>query len=316
MSLIAIFFYIFIAVVFIAVFLFWIARLLFYRLLIQLLVVEKKIENQHIPEILTIILVILKLCDVIHWSWWGVATPLFAFIVLKFLAIFFPLESLYERYLDLTLPKKRKQEDVDVQQECDALIEEIVAKLSQGEEIKEIPLEFIAEIKETLARIKRYEYKYISCYDLLTWLSFNKATNNKTIQLENPNLKTFEYSLVDVSMSGYFIAESNFFEIPNANKEVNDILIDNSKRETKDEANFTRMLGSDQEKKIVFYDIGNKELLLYDQEYDKYYIGSQADVACLWARKLGYKNIYKLAGGLKAWIRYGYPIQSINKEEK
>lgn len=306
--LIAVLFYAFIAVIFIAIFLFYIARLLFYRLLIRLLVIEKNIESQHVFEILTIIFVVLKLCDAIYWSWWSVLTPFFVFLILKFLATIFSLENLCKRYLDMTLPKQKeqkKQEDTEVQQEYYAIMEELVVKLCQGEEIEESSSEVIIEAKETFARIEKYGYEYISCRDLLVWFSFNEINS----ELESSDLKVLEYSLIDVSMSGYFIAESNFFEIPNANKEVNEILVDNSKSGTKDEANFIKTLGNNQEKKIVFYDIGNKELLLYDQDHDEYYIGSQADVACLWARKLGYKNVFKLAGGLKAWIRYGYPIQ-------
>lgn len=40
-----------------------------------------KIELSGIPFLLTIVFVVLKLCNVIAWSWWWVFSPLLAFPV-------------------------------------------------------------------------------------------------------------------------------------------------------------------------------------------------------------------------------------------
>ncbi|ANV97969.1 hypothetical protein BBW65_03770 [Helicobacter enhydrae] len=59
---------------------------------------------------------------------------------------------------------------------------------------------------------------------------------------------------------------------------------------------FLKKLGADKEAILVFYDEG------------KQITPTRATSACIWAHKLGYKHIYQLVGGLKAWKEANYPI--------
>lgn len=31
----------------------------------------------------------------------------------------------------------------------------------------------------------------------------------------------------------------------------------------------------------------------------------------MWAEKLGYKNVYRCPGGIKAWLEAGYPVKKV-----
>lgn len=67
---------------------------------------------------------------------------------------------------------------------------------------------------------------------------------------------------------------------------------------TQDE--FLALLGEDKNAKIVFYDSG---------EYGFSPMGS-AIVAIMWAKKLGYNNVYRLVGGFNAWKDLKLPIST------
>lgn len=63
---------------------------------------------------------------------------------------------------------------------------------------------------------------------------------------------------------------------------------------------FIALLGKDKDSKIVFYDSG---------EYGLSPMGS-AVVGIMWAKKLGYNNIYYLVGGFNAWKDLKLPIST------
>lgn len=54
---------------------------------------------------------------------------------------------------------------------------------------------------------------------------------------------------------------------------------------------FKEKLGEDLHAPIVIYDEGSASISKI----------SEADIACMWAEKLGYQNIYRLLGGMKIW---------------
>lgn len=63
---------------------------------------------------------------------------------------------------------------------------------------------------------------------------------------------------------------------------------------------FIRFLGEDKNAKILFYDEG---------EHIFSPVGS-VHIALLWAKALGYTNLYRLSGGLKAYKELGIPLST------
>lgn len=65
----------------------------------------------------------------------------------------------------------------------------------------------------------------------------------------------------------------------------------------KSQAEFEAMLGSDKDRVLVFY-CGFVKC-------------TRSHNGAAWARKLGYTNVYRHPGGIRAWIEAGYPVDSI-----
>lgn len=65
----------------------------------------------------------------------------------------------------------------------------------------------------------------------------------------------------------------------------------------KTEADFTALLGPDKDKTIVFY-CGFVKC-------------TRSHNGAVWARKLGYKNVYRYPGGIFAWKGAGYPAAKV-----
>lgn len=59
-------------------------------------------------------------------------------------------------------------------------------------------------------------------------------------------------------------------------------------------AKFEKLLGPDKNKKIVFYCGFTK--------------CTRSHNGALWAKKLGYTNVYRYPGGIMAWMEAGYPV--------
>jgi rhodanese-related sulfurtransferase len=64
-------------------------------------------------------------------------------------------------------------------------------------------------------------------------------------------------------------------------------------------ADLEKLLGPDKNRKIVFYCGFTK--------------CGRSHNAAMWATKLGYTNVYRQPGGIKAWMEAGYPVE---KEDK
>jgi len=65
----------------------------------------------------------------------------------------------------------------------------------------------------------------------------------------------------------------------------------------KSQAEFEAMLGPDKDRVLVFY-CGFVKC-------------TRSHNGAAWARKLGYTNVYRHPGGIRAWIEAGYPVDSI-----
>jgi rhodanese-related sulfurtransferase len=62
-------------------------------------------------------------------------------------------------------------------------------------------------------------------------------------------------------------------------------------------ANFEKLLGPDKNKLIVFYCGFTK--------------CTRSHNGAMWAVKLGYKNVYRQPGGIKAWVEAKYPVGTV-----
>lgn len=66
----------------------------------------------------------------------------------------------------------------------------------------------------------------------------------------------------------------------------------------REQSEFIEFLGNDKDKKIIFYDSGEDIISP---------IGS-AHIGLMWAKQLGYNNLYRLIGGMEAWREFNLPI--------
>lgn len=107
------------------------------------------------------------------------------------------------------------------------------------------------------------------------------------------------FRLLDVSPNAQYklglIASAKNFEIPLSNKQADGTLVWEEKNGSQEK--FVRKLGGQPAGMVVIYDSGE----------DALYQGGRADIACLWAKKLGFEKVYLLVGGFKAWKEQGYP---------
>jgi rhodanese-related sulfurtransferase len=62
---------------------------------------------------------------------------------------------------------------------------------------------------------------------------------------------------------------------------------------------FGKLLGPDKDRVLVFYCGFTK--------------CTRSHNGAMWARKLGYKNVYRYPGGIKAWMEAGYPVAKAEK---
>jgi len=64
-------------------------------------------------------------------------------------------------------------------------------------------------------------------------------------------------------------------------------------------AKFEKVLGPDKDKMLVFYCGFTK--------------CTRSHNGAMWAMKLGYTNVYRYPGGIKAWMEADYPVQKVEK---
>jgi thiosulfate/3-mercaptopyruvate sulfurtransferase len=65
------------------------------------------------------------------------------------------------------------------------------------------------------------------------------------------------------------------------------------------QAKFVKLLGPDKDRLLVFY-CGFVKC-------------TRSHNGAMWAVKLGYKNVYRYPGGIKAWMEASYPVQKVEK---
>jgi rhodanese-related sulfurtransferase len=68
-----------------------------------------------------------------------------------------------------------------------------------------------------------------------------------------------------------------------------------SQLDDKTKANLEKLLGPEKSRRIVFYCGFTK--------------CGRSNNGALWATKLGYTNVYRYPGGIKAWMEAGYPVE-------
>lgn len=161
-------------------------------------------------------------------------------------------------------------------------IQSVITDLQQGKK-PNAPQALIDEAQVMMDRASNDGYELITAVELKKLLDSNTPL-----------------SILNVSPKGEYllglIPMAKNFEISSSSKNPNGSLVWDSKAGSQEK--FAKKMGGDKEKIVIIYDGGNGEL----------YTSGRADTACLWAKKLGFKKVYKLVGGLKAWKEYGYPI--------
>ncbi len=63
---------------------------------------------------------------------------------------------------------------------------------------------------------------------------------------------------------------------------------------------------------LVSLSVFNENINLIDKNFSNYFlcgIGKRALKAAEYLETLGYKNLYVIDGGIKAWIEAGYPVE-------
>lgn len=161
-------------------------------------------------------------------------------------------------------------------------LDEVVAKLQLGEK-PQAPQTLLDDAEIIINRAKT------GGYALLTPSELKKMIDENT-----------PLSLLSVSPKGEYllglIPKSKNFEISSLSKGANGELVWDSKIGTQEK--FAKKMGGDKKKIVVIYDGGS----------GSHYLSSNADTACLWAKKLGFEKVYMLVGGFKAWKDQGYPV--------
>ncbi len=124
--------------------------------------------------------------------------------------------------------------------------------------------------------VERGGYKVVSTEELKKWIDQKKAMLI---------VDTMPY---EASYKKNHIPGAVQFEFPIA--EMNKI-------EPAKKADFEKLLGADKNSQLVFYCGFTK--------------CTRSHNGAMWAAKLGYKNVYRHPGGIKAWKEADYPVQQI-----
>lgn len=125
-----------------------------------------------------------------------------------------------------------------------------------------------------LQEVERGGYKIVTTPDLKGWIDAQK-------DLLLIDTMPFEDSFKKNHIPG---AVNLVFPIPEMT-EMNE----------QQQADFQKALGPDKDKLLVFY-CGFVKC-------------TRSHNGAMWARKLGYTNVYRHPGGIKAWLEAGFPVQ-------
>ena len=124
--------------------------------------------------------------------------------------------------------------------------------------------------------VSRGGYKVVSTPELKTWID-----QKKPMMI----IDTMPY---EASYKKNHIPGALQFEFP-----IPEVTSLDDAQKTK----FEKLLGPDKDKLLVFY-----------CGYTKC---TRSHNGAMWAVKLGYTNVYRYPGGIKAWKEAGYPVQSV-----
>lgn len=139
--------------------------------------------------------------------------------------------------------------------------------------------------------------------DAQALITRSKFSGYKLISPQELNEKNDEFIIIASLPRGIYnlglIPHAKFFEFaqsPSLNEDGSDWnwLADALERSQED---FLSLLGENKQAKIVFYDSGDDILSP---------VGS-AHLGLIWAKHLGYENLYRLIGGFGAWKDSGLP---------
>lgn len=126
------------------------------------------------------------------------------------------------------------------------------------------------------AEVERGKYKVVATPELKKWIDEKK-------QMLIVDTMPFESSYKKQHVPGAVQME---FPIPEMEK------IDD-----KTKADLQKLLGKDKNRLIVFYCGFTK--------------CTRSHNGAMWAKKLGYKNVYRHPGGIKGWVEAEYPVEEV-----
>ena len=148
--------------------------------------------------------------------------------------------------------------------------------------------QFAQEVEKETSAVKLARETISGGYDLITTAELKKLTGSNKGEVLIIDTMPYEasYKKEHVPGAGQFL-----FPIPEMTE------WDTSGTDGRTQGDFERLLGKDKDKIIVIY-CGFVKC-------------TRSHNGALWAKKLGYKNVYRYSGGIYAWKGAGYPVGSI-----
>ena len=124
--------------------------------------------------------------------------------------------------------------------------------------------------------VQRGGYRFLNTEELKSWLDQKKA------------MLVVDTMPFEDSYKKQHIPGAVNFELP---------VQEMAEMDAKTRAAFEKLLGPDKERTLVFYCGFTK--------------CTRSHNGAMWAVKLGYKNVYRQPGGIKAWEQAGYPVGKV-----
>lgn len=158
-------------------------------------------------------------------------------------------------------------------------LEEIITKLQNGEKVTNVPQTSIDNAQTMIDRSYAFNYQLINTHTLKQWLQDKQVI------------------LIDASPKGKYLLEhlkgAKHFEFDSTFLSPDGKLTWNSQKGSQEK--FSKKLGNNLFATLVFY----------DQSTSSPYQATPADIASMWAKKMGYHNVYRLIGDLASWKAQG-----------
>jgi rhodanese-related sulfurtransferase len=142
-------------------------------------------------------------------------------------------------------------------------------------------LELEAKAVKLVREVERGDYGLVTTEELKAWIDEGK-------DMVIVDTMPYEASYKKNHVPG---AVQFLFPIPDMDT------WDTAETAGKTKADYEKLLGSDKEKPIVVY-CGFVKC-------------TRSHNGAAWARKLGYKNVYRYSGGVKAWDEADYPMEKV-----